>query len=289
MVLIPLAMAIALPTAASSDLIANVLEGAAAPHAAQHWPTVDELEIIRRGFKLVGPQLSARLALEAMGRLDGPALLAALMVHVPRLLASHDRPCPQRLDRLAEEVADFVNEPADLARRALQVPRPALPRPPARAIERAPRPVRQIEPAAAPRIAAYNDGGHIDLPVQPLYAPGTRQAVVPGDEFEYPDTVLRLHGATSGEHSLWLPRSRNELREWGAELSNCMADYCDHVASNRSVILGLRRRGRLVAGVELTRDLSKVRQFVRDGNQRPWRAERDALRAMFGRLGVAAG
>jgi len=263
MTLVPLALAMALPSTAASDLIANVLEGPTAPHASQHWPNVDELEIIRRGFRLVGARSSVRLALEAMARLDGPATLAQLMVHLPRLVASQNRPCPQRLDPLAAAVEDFANEPANIA--------------------------RQRQPAAAPRVAAYQHNIRIDLPAEPLYTRGAVQPVAAGDGFEYPTSVRRLHGAASGEHSVWLPRSAPELRAWGEELSNCMADYCPHVAQHRSVILGLRRGERLVAAVELTRDLRRVRQFVRDDNQRPWRAERDALREILGRLGVGSG
>jgi len=263
MTLVPLAFAMALPPSAAPDLIANILEGPTAPHASQHWPSVDELEIIRRGFRLIGARSSVRLALDAMDRLDGPATLANLMVHLPRLLASQNRPCPQRLDPLAVAVEDFVNEPADLA--------------------------RQREPPAVPRVAAYQDNLRIDLPAEPRYPPGVLQPVAVGDGFEYPTSVRRLHGAAVGEHSLWLPRSARELRAWGEELSNCMADYCRPVAEHRSVILGLRRRDRLVAGVELTRDLRRVRQFVRDDNQRPWKAERDALREILGRLGVGGG
>jgi len=292
MVLTPLAFAMALPPAASSDVIANVLEGATADHAPQHWPSVDQLHVIRRGFGLIGAEASARLALETMQILDGPHTLAALMVHLPRLLASYNRPCPRRLQQLEGAVAEFVNEPVEMARRAaMPGPRPALAAPP-RPVAPAPvAPVPAADAAGPParRVAALDNGGGIDLPVEPLYAPGPAREVPPGQEFLYRESVMRLHGARSGEHSLWLPRSRNELRAWGRELANCMPDYCTAVAAHDSVVLGLRRRDKLVAGVELTPDLRRVRQFVRDNNQRPWRAERDALRDMLGRLGVGGG
>ncbi len=289
MVLIPLAFAIALPPAASSDVIANVLEGATAPHAPQHWPSVDQLHVIRRGFGLIGADASARLALETMQILDGPHTLAALMVHLPRLLASYNRSCPRRLQQLQGAVAEFVNEPVEMARRAANPqPRPALAAVPAPPV--APAPVAaDAARQAGGRVAAHNHGGGIDLPVEPLYAPGPPREVPPGQEFLYRESVMRLHGARSGEHSLWLPRSRNELRAWGRELANCMPDYCTAVAAHDSIVLGLRRRDKLVAGIELTPDLRRVRQFVRDNNQRPWRAERDALRDMLGRLGVGGG
>lgn len=256
MVLMPLALAMALPEASSGDLISNVLSAPVADHAPHHWPSVDQLEVVRRGFELIGVDAAQRFAVEALATLNGPERLFALMIHIPRLYSSHLGPLPRRLNDLGEAVTDFVHQ----------------------AIEAAPQ-----------RVAAYDAGGVIELPVRPRYAPGRVAPVGHVEDFEYPDEVMRIHGATSGAHSLWLPSTRDELRAWGVQLHNCMADYSEHVACNRSVIFGMRRNGRLVAGVELTRDLRQVRQFVRDDNLRPWRAERDALRDIFRRLGVAGG
>ncbi len=272
MALMPLGLALALPQSVSADVIANMLMAPTADHAAQYWPSVYDLHLLRRGFRMLGPSVSAHLATEALATITGPGRLIRLIVHVPRLLSIYDGPAPRHIDDLDAVVIEFVRPPVE----------PVAQRQPAG-------PARCRAGADAPRVAACEGEGVIDLPVQPLYVPGPVQAIAvgPDDEFRYPDAVLRLHGASSGAHSIWLPRSGDELRRWGRELDNCMADYCEHVACDRSVILGLRRHDRLVAGVELTRDLHRVRQFVRDGNQRPWTAERNALRDILARLGVA--
>ncbi len=253
LVLMPLAMAMALPGDTTGDLIANVLSAPVADHAAHHWPSVDQLNIARRGFALVGVDAAQRFALESLATLEGPAQLFELMAHMVDLTSQHLGPLPRRLAGLAEMVDRLERRPVALPQR---------------------------------RVAAHDAGAVINLPVQPLQAPREMIAVGQGEDFDYPDEVMRMNGATSGDHSLWLPRSRDELREWGVQLRNCMADYNEHVACNRSVIFGMRRNGRLVAGVELTRDLRSVRQFVRDDNQRPWRAEREALRDILRQLGV---
>jgi len=255
MSLVPLALAMALPDGASADVIANVLSASTANHAPQHWPSVDDLELLRRGLRSVGADPAARLCREAMATIDGPGRLLALMVHVPRSLSAHDGPCPRRFADLEAAVAEFT------------------------------RPVVEVRP----RVAAHRNGAAIDLPVAPLNAPAPRRHVERREEFRYPDSVMRLHGAASGGHSLWLPRSRDELRGWAGELHNCMFDYGDCVAGNQCVVLGLRRGDRLVAGVELTCDLRRVRQFVADQNARPRLAERNALRDILGHLGVAGG
>jgi len=294
-VLTPLAMALALPQSASADVIANVLGSPVAVHAPQHWPSVDEVEVIRRGFRLIGPDASARLATEALSTITGPGRLSSAMVHVPRLLSSHDGPFPRRLQGLEAAISEFSRPPIEVVRR-VQPPPPARrvvvdqPAPADR-----PAPARQVQPAApievAPpvRLAAHNDGGVIDLPVVPLYAPGPDEEAARRGDFRYPEAVQRIHGATSGDFSLRLPGSRVELQAWGRELRNCMPDYIEAVAAHQSVILGLYRRDKLVAGVELTADLRRVRQFVRDGNQRPWRAQREALRHMLAQLQVGGG
>lgn len=255
MLLVPLALALALPHSASADVVANVLSAPTADHAPQHWPSVDDLELLRRGFRIVGSAAAARLSREAMTTIDGPGRLVTLMVHVPRLMSAHDGPFPRRLVDLEAAVAAFTSPVVE----------------------------------ACPRVAAHRDGAAIDIPVQPLNAPALHRNVERCEEFRYPDSVIRLHGAASGSYSLWLPRSRDELRAWGRELHNCMDDYSENVACNQSVVLGLRRGDRLVAGVELTRDLRRVRQFVRDDNHRPWIAERNALQDILRQLGVASG
>ncbi len=258
--LMPLALAMSLPEQSSADLIANVLLADSADHAPQHWPDTDQLEALRRGFRLFGPDLSATLAAEALGSLPGPGRLIYLVVHVPMLFSSNDRRLPRRIDDLESDIADLVVTEMEV-----------------------PPPPREV------RAAAYHADRGIDLPVEPLYQPGPAAVVDVGEEFQYPERVLRLHGASFGLYSIALPRTRHELRGWGRQLDNCMADYCDSVAASQSVVLGLRRDGRLVAGAELTGDLARVRQFVRDGNHPPWRAERDALRLLLTRLGVAGG
>ena len=52
-------------------------------------------------------------------------------------------------------------------------------------------------------------------------------------------------------------------------------------------MVGLHRRGRLVAALELDPGLGRVRQFVRHHNQRPLAPERHALDRMLLHLGIA--
>ena len=63
-----------------------------------------------------------------------------------------------------------------------------------------------------------------------------------------------------------LPRTADELVEWGAVLDNCLGGFRHAVADGRTHILGVVVGGRLRWAVEVTRH-GVVRQFEGAGNR----------------------
>ena len=82
-----------------------------------------------------------------------------------------------------------------------------------------------------------------------------------------------------GDLELVLPRTPDELRAWGRMLGNCLGDFGAAVAEQRSVIVGVRQRGALVAAVELLPNLREVRQFLGVRNRVPPRSVVDPVLA----------
>jgi hypothetical protein len=77
-----------------------------------------------------------------------------------------------------------------------------------------------------------------------------------------------------------LPRTADELVEWGRVLDNCLGGYRHAVADGRTQVLGLTETGRLRYAVEVTRG-GVVRQFEGVGNrQAPESIVRPVLAAL---------
>lgn len=202
--------------------------------------------------------------------------------------APHWRPAPNRPDQ--PDQPEGLDRPDGLDR-------PGRPARPARPDQ--PEVLAPIDRPARPDGAGGPDGhdprdrpDRADRPGRPDRPGGVARPDRANDrraaEFVYPPEIERLDGGGDGDFTLVLPRTAAEIRHWGEELSNCLPDYLDAITAGRSVVFGLTDRGRLVAALEMEPGGLRVRQFVRDGNQRPRPAQREAVVRILGQLGVPA-
>ena len=87
-----------------------------------------------------------------------------------------------------------------------------------------------------------------------------------GESFDHPPQARRLHQQRAGSVSLVLPDGPAQLAAWGDQLHNCLADYVDAVAAQRSIVLGVRVDDELVGALELDRAL-RINQMLGPRNQ----------------------
>lgn len=130
---------------------------------------------------------------------------------------------PDGLVELARDLAGWVPPAPEPAPDQPARPQGPAPRPPA--------PAAQVPPAARTDV--------------PLVHPSRLQAV---------------DGLEVGAHRIVLPRTADELMEWGMVLDNCLGGFRHAVAGGRTHLLGVAEGGTLRYAVEVTRS-GVVRQF----------------------------
>ncbi len=97
----------------------------------------------------------------------------------------------------------------------------------------------------------------------PAAAAAAAEAFTPSPPFR------RLHGLLVGTLELVLPRTPTELAAWGRLLGNCLAGFDAAVAAGRSVVVGVRDDGALVAAVEIDPQRGTIVQFLGPSNRPP--------------------
>lgn len=96
----------------------------------------------------------------------------------------------------------------------------------------------------------------------------------------HPPTLQAVDGLQLGRRTIVLPRTADELVEWGAVLDNCLGGFRHAVADGRTHVLGVAVDGRLRWALEVTRS-GVVRQFEGAGNrQAPERVAGPVLAAL---------
>lgn len=257
-----LAVGSAITTVCGADDVAAVLAAQGTESAGL--PSAEDVAVLRAGFALLEPGRARRLAVDAVAAGGGRRLATALRTLVD---AREDVrwPPPVRLADL--EAACLRATAVDPAPRRRPAPRPApvLAPDPAPAAPAAPWTIARRAPATSGRGA-------------PLAA---------GAAFAHPPAVRELDRCTlGGDIELVVPRTPNELRAWGRMLGNCLGDFGAAVAERRSVILGVKQRGALVAAVELLPNLGEVRQFLGPRNRVPPASVVEPVLARFAATGV---
>ena len=252
-----LAAGVAVTSVAGADDLAAVLDASGPSGSATRLPTAEDVAVLRAGASLLDSDRAKRLVLDAVTTAGerGVVRLAAALRTLIDVKDDVRWPPPTRL--------------ADLERACLRATAidPAPPRP-------RPAPARPSPIAVAERSPAWTT---------PRRAPATsRPAPAGGEAFEHPPAARALDRRMAGEVELVLPRTPDELRAWGRMLGNCLGDFAAAVAEHRSVVLGVKERGALVAAAELTPDLRDVRQLLGPGNRVPPRA---LVETVVGRLG----
>ena len=241
-----LAVASAITSVCGADDVATVVAADGTEPAGL--PSAEDVAVLRAGFALLEPARAKRLAVDALAVGGARRLEHALRSLVD---AGDDIPWPPPV-RLADLEAACLRATAiDPA-----PPRPAPP--PRRAVLVDDRPA----PPAAGR-PAWTTARR---------APATAAGRAPASDaaFAHPSAVRAFDGCVlDGDLELVLPRTPEELRAWGRMLGNCLGDFGAAVAEHRSVIVGVRQRGALVAAVELLPNLREIRQFLGARNRVP--------------------
>lgn len=114
-----------------------------------------------------------------------------------------------------------------------------------------------------------------------LEFPGT-EAPPPAanDDLNPPEAWLKLEGTPAGPFTLTVPRTRTQLREWGAEMRHCIGGYGGEMQQRRCLLLGLLKDGKLVYNLEITNG-GILRQFYGKANSLPTQADRDVVVAVL--------
>ena len=239
-----LAVASAITSVCAGDDLAAVLS-ASGTEPPGPLPSAEDVAVLRAGFARLEPARAKRLAVDALAAGGGRRLEHALRALVE---AGDDVPWPPPV-RLADLEAACLRATAiDPA-----PPRPSPPPPRRAVLVDEPRPARMPSWTTARR------------------APSTSGRAPAADAaFTHPAPVRAIDGCLlGGDLELVLPRTPEELRAWGRMLGNCLGDFGAAVAEQRSVIVGVRHRGALVAAVELLPNLREVRQFLGVRNRVP--------------------
>jgi hypothetical protein len=225
-------------------------------------PAVEDVRHVRQLFALFERDDVVRLLRDG---LRDPAGLAQLM-EVARRAADVGRvphsDRPRGLDELVLFIRSFTRTPVPAAvAQAADEQRPAhpTPQPPA--------------PARAPEWRAARQ------------AP--ERGPVRADRFD--ELRVALDGYAAGDVVLEAPRSEQELRTWAALLQNCLASFEPAVRARRSLVLAVRRDGRLEAALEIDPAANRLRQFHGPRNRAPAPATRSAVLRVLRAHGVRAG
>lgn len=287
-----------------ADRLARLLEADGLVVAPAHWPRVDDLRAARRVLRGLEPDRVARW-LDGVVAADRPDAAFAELVVLLRGVRHHlPSRLPGRLDDLLALCRSLTPldprgaivggaeplPPRATTRRtvavgaegdeAMRAVRPAPRRRRDRPVPVAAAPTR---PAAQARAQAQVQATTRDRPtpaaardVRDLAfaapAVGARAAALaassPDRPLPRPPWATLVDGATlPGDLQLELPRTPAELRAWGRVLESCVGDFGPAALAGRSLLVGVRRHGRLVACGELT-PAGTIRQLLGVRNRR---------------------
>lgn len=269
----PLSLAVIAAGLVTPDELAAVLEERGPTRLVAELPTVDDIEVCRRGLALLAPQRRAGLVRDA-ARSDDPACLTEVMHHLwwardrvehplPGRIADLRRACAHQLAVLPSPVARPVEtEPTVARRRPPRTPRPITD--PTQVVARAAE--EQAVVAPPPRRTPAR-------PVEParVFAAPSPNGQHPS-HWTTPQPLRPVDGLTTGGLRLVVPRSANELRRWGDVLHNCLADYAGASSRGESWLVAIERDDTVIGCVEVTPTTRRIRQALGPRN-RPLPAE----------------
>lgn len=116
-------------------------------------------------------------------------------------------------------------------------------------------------PPAPPRVVPVPRAVAPPAPAGTAPAPPARRPPVRTDvALVHPPRLRAVDGLVVGQHRIVLPRTADELIEWGVALDNCLGGFRHAVAGGRTHLLGVTEGSELHYAVEVTRS-GVVRQF----------------------------
>ncbi|MBT8241145.1 MAG: hypothetical protein KJN63_07945 [Acidimicrobiia bacterium] len=147
-----------------------------------------------------------------------------------------------------------------------------------------PRNIDEIERRAQEVLTAQANGRCAEAPEQrrgarrAAFHPPQTPPVPPTAVFDYPPSWLNADGQRSGEVELRLPVDHAQLKEWGAILRNCLANFRAAIIIRRALVLGIFIDGRIRGAVQVNPARREIVQLSASQNrQLPTPVERQVV------------
>jgi hypothetical protein len=266
----PLCLAVIGAGLVSADELATVLDERGPARLLAELPSVDDVDVCRRGLAVLPPPRRVTVLRDA-ARADDPSCLIDVMHHLWWARDRVEHPLPGRITELRRVCAQQVPVLAAPLPRVTGADAPAAPRRPARTrrAPAGPTPTPLPEPAAA-------EAPVVPPPPRrpaPAPAPATLAFSAPSPNGDHPGhwttpSPLRpIDGLTVGELRLIVPRSTTELRRWGDVLHNCLADYAGASSRGESWLVAIERDDRVIGCVEIVPTTRRIRQALGPRNR----------------------
>lgn len=261
------------------DELANIVE-ASTTSASRYTPTQEEVRSLRDGLVLYPEARRARLLVD-IARRGAHAEASTLMLRLGWIINRAPSPLPTRLDELEALCLRLVPVVSDTA------PMPSAISPPRRPT-RAQRPavVTAADTPHPTAVGAPNQPSFfVPEPTAPVPAPqpvrrshsrriGTTARVAPSAPVSHawswpiPQPLVGIARHRQDGLDFDVPTSVATLRQWGAQLRNCLDTFAAAAAHQRSWLIGIRRGDTLVGCIELCPTTRGIRQALGPANQR---------------------
>jgi hypothetical protein len=264
----PLSLAVIAAGLVTADELATVIDERGPTRLLAELPSVDDVEVCRRGLAVLPPQRRAAVLRDAARAAD-PACLTEVMHHLWWARDRVEHPLPGRIADLRRVCAHQVAVlPSPSARPVETAPAVAPRQPP-----RIPRPIAH-QTAAATRVAdeqAIVTPPPRRTPARPVEPTPVCAAPTPNghhpSHWTTPQPLRLIDGLTTSGLRLVVPRSTNELRRWGDLLHNCLADYAGASARGESWLVAIERDDTVIGCIEVTPTTRRIRQALGPRNR----------------------
>jgi hypothetical protein len=262
-----LAMALMADASAEPDRIARLLCTSGPPHPPERWPGGEQIAAGRALAIRLGPAGIERVLADAVAREDGSVLLDEICRLVPGVVHLLPARPAHRLEDLRDQCRALLPIDPDpgaggWSRTRGRRPVTGLPtrRAPVRPVVVGRPPVRAVQPRFGGPSPRPDPRRRMHVaPAAPALAPSTRLMVS--------TRAAALHGVEVGDGlRIVLPRSTDELAEWGRALRNCVGSFGPAVAAGRSLLFGVEVHDVLAYCLEIAPD-GGVRQFLGERNR----------------------
>lgn len=262
----------------STDELCNIIESADTGNTTRSAPSDEAVRALRGGLALYPPARRAALLLD-IGRRGNHADAATAMLRLGWIIDRAPRPLPTRLTELTamcDRLVPIVNaterpvtrrRAAPLAASSIAATTPSNPPPDFAGPPAQTTLSLEAEPHTAPPPPQRAARGHsrrigATARVAPS-APETHPATWP-----IPQALVGIAHHSQSGLDFDVPTSTAALRQWGAQLRNCLDTFAAAVAHQRSWLIGIRRGDVLIGCIEICPHSRRIRQALGPRNNR---------------------